>query len=222
MKEFTTAMFAMMVEQSARTGEQVSAWGARLATWLLVGNAGALALAIQALREPASGRFAELAFHSGRTFAGGLVLAFVGAVLAYWSVIWTRSLQSKAIDIVHAFAHTAAVEDWNRQRGKPLSDSVLEAQGKEMQAQADKITELQRRMRTGPNRVAVVSLVVLAASSVAFAFGMIGPLVHLRPQREPLPITEMIEAGKLVSALTARPKAAPSQAPAVPPPAQAE
>jgi hypothetical protein len=217
MRDFTTAMLAMMVDQSARTGEQVSAWGARLATWLLVGNAGALVLAIQALREPASERYAELAFHSGRMFAGGLVLAFVGAVLAYWSVIGTRALQSKSIDIVHAFAHTAAVEDWNRQRGRPFSDSVLEAQGKEMHAQADKITELQRKMRTGPNRVAVVSLAVLAASSVAFAFGMIAPLVQLRPQPEPLPITEMIEAGKLARDLKVGPKATPSQVPAVPP-----
>lgn len=195
MKDFTIAALSHTAGQMDRTREHVGAWIARLATWLLLGNAGALVLALQVLRETGSGPQAELAFTSGRLFGIGLVLAFLGATLGYISLLWTRALQSTSVEVAYTFAHLAATEEWNRQRGTPTPDETLGIQAKEMAGHAAKLTALGDRMRKGPNRVGLVSLVIFATSAVIFVSGMTIPLMKLQPVANGSTPQEVVDLG---------------------------
>lgn len=198
MKDLTIAIMTTGRAQLAQTGEQVGAWGSRLATWLLVGNAAALALAIQVLREAGAGPHAQIAFQSGRLFGVGLGLAFIGATVSYFGLIWALSLQSRAAGLIEQFAHKASLEDWNRQRGEPLTEDQMKAQTKEMTGHAEQLDALRVRMRRGPLRIAIVAMLFLAASASLFVAGVTIPLAKLRPPASGLEIQDVLAAGKLV------------------------
>lgn len=214
MKDFTITALSQTVGQVSQTRETVGAWAGRLATWLVVGNAGALVLALQVLREAPGSPVAELAFESGRFFGVGLVLAFVGASLGYSSLIWTSRLQTSAVDIAYTYAHAAAAEDWHRQRGTPLPSSVLDAQAAEMQTQAATLKGLETRMRTGPNRLAIVSLATYGVSAFLFMAGMTKPLIYLQPGGAGLTVSELVDVARLAqksAASGARPQTSPEE-----------
>lgn len=197
MKDLTLAIMTTGRAQLGQTSEQVNVWGSRLATWLIVGNAAAMALAIQVLREVGSGPHAQIAFQSGRLFGIGLGLAFIGATVSYFGLIWALSLQSRAAALIEQFAHKASLEDWHRQRGEPLTHEQMEAQTTEMKVHADDLDATRKRMQSGPFRLSVAAMLLLAASAILFVAGVSIPLAKLEPVRNQMTIQDAVAIARL-------------------------
>lgn len=209
MKDFTIAIMSLARSQLNQTAEQVSAWGSRLATWLLVGNAGALVLAIQALRESETRFVAEIAFQSGRLFASGLAFAFAGAVLSYFALVWALWLQGRSSGIVDLYAFKASLEDWRRARGEPLSEEEIDAQTSEMAGHTKDLEGLRRTIQRGPLRASAFAVCLLGVSAGAFVWGVSVPLSKMRPRDPPITVGDMVEIGKLAGSLAPPEKAVP-------------
>jgi hypothetical protein len=169
-----SAQAAWVREMQRFTVEIQSRWGARLATWLVIGNAGALGLIFNAIVTGTTCDGSQLRIIVW-LFAVGLIMAFLGSALNYFVGLYAGTLISRSVRNVNAMeVHVYDIEKLERITGEsvPDDDASKVALSEALNAEA----ELAKKL-PGVWFGVGASLVVLMISASAFAFGLLSPVL---------------------------------------------
>ncbi len=146
--------------------------GNKIATWLLIGNAGALVLVLKASVE---GALCEsILLPAARLFSVGLFLAFSGWATSYVSTIFSVSLGYATVAALSTVVgNSFNIERLEAEFGDAYRPGLLEA---EIERQGGVLTDLQRKIRWLwlPT---VMSMCLFTASAVSFGLGTMKPIL---------------------------------------------
>jgi hypothetical protein len=163
---------AWMRETLTFAGELLNNWGLRLASWLVIGNAGAMVLALNAVVNGTrcdTQRLAELV----AWFAAGLILAFAASAVSYLIALRSNFLLGRSVAMITALeTNTFFIE-------KLKSEGVPEQYHAELNAGIDRVTHehpLIERKHVANMLYGILALIIYALSAVAFAGGLLTPV----------------------------------------------
>ncbi|WP_337189140.1 hypothetical protein [Phenylobacterium sp.] len=147
--------------------------GSRLATWLVIGNAGALALAYNGVLQ---GTACDLRVMSSAVtwFGAGLALAFLGVVAGVVSTLVTIAFLSRSIGSIDTYRlNEHAIEELETEGIEVPDENPLKAGQKDAAEGFQRLLAEEARIRwVGPT----ISIALFAASGAAFIGGVVAPV----------------------------------------------
>ncbi len=163
--------------QQSQINDRIWSQGNALSNWLIVGNAGALVLALnahatRAICDPAVLRFSALCF------AAGLVLTFFGLVIGYFGSLWmSMKLASLGNHIQGAWIAQTFVDKLEEDGIDVPDDAPLNQTIGQHQAALE---AGQRRLKRG-FVVAGIASAFVACGALLFSVGVLRPLAAGNP-----------------------------------------
>ncbi len=159
--------------QADQYGDRVSKLGTTISTWLIVGNAAALAFTAKSLVD--GGGCTELLAESGLAFAAGLILNFAGLFVGH-AVALKLSLelanmtdQAQGIWIAEAYIYGLEREDIPVPEDAPLKLSI--------DGYGDAMGVIFSRMKRWTAWGVGIAMALTLAGTVSFSVGLIRPFL---------------------------------------------